>query len=118
MLTGVEIPAGALPTCHVVDGLHHARLVGVRRFGNAYGPRIGFHFELQTGETVLASAAPSTNPRSRLAELLRGILGREPTEAELADTPETLAGIECKVLTRTETNRNGKTYSSVITVIR
>lgn len=108
----------ALPSCLVAEGLHDARLVNVRRFGNAYGPRIGFEFELEGGELLLASAAPSSNPRSRLAELLRGLLGREPTEAELAGDYVRLQGMSCKVLTRTDNNRTGKTYSNVAAVFR
>lgn len=110
--------AEPLPSCLVAEGLHAARLVSVRRFGNAYGPRIGFEFALESGELLLASAAPSSNLRSRLSELLRGLLGRDPTEAELGGDYTRLQGMGCKVLTRTDTNRSGKAYSNVAAVFR
>ena len=108
---------GTLPSCLVAEGLHDAHLVTVRRFENAHGPRIGFEFGLMGGERLLASATPSTNPRSKLAELLRGLLGRDPVGEEL-DDPMRLAGVRCKVLVRTETNKSGRVYSNVVTVFR
>jgi len=110
--------APILAFCLVAEGLHDAVLVGVRRFGNHYGPRVGFEFELASGERLLASAAPSTNPKGKLAELLRGLLGRDPLEGELAGGYEGLRGMSCRVLVRTETNRSGKSYSNVATVFR
>jgi hypothetical protein len=109
--------SSALPSCLVAEGLHDACLVTVRRFENAHGPRVGFEFGLMGGERLLASAVPSTNPQSKLAELLRGLLGRDPVSEELED-PMRLAGTRCKVLVRTETNKSGRTYSNVVTVFR
>ena len=105
----------------VPDGAYPARLVAVRQFGNAYGPRLGFEFELldgdRAGDLVVASAAPTPSPKGRLAELLRGLLGREPSEHELADPAQT-AGMRCRVLIRTESNKSGRTYSNVAAVFR
>jgi hypothetical protein len=107
---------GTSPSCLVEEGLHDACLVAVRRFGNAYGPRIGFEFELEGREHLMASAAPSTNLRGKLAELLRGLLGRDPLEAELED-PTHLIGALCKVLVRTEYNKAGKPYAAITQAI-
>lgn len=105
----------------VPDGAYPARLATVRQFGNAFGLRIGLDFELLDGElagTVLtASAAPSASPKGKLADILRGLLGREPTEAELLE-PVRLTGSRCRVLVRTEANRSGKAYSNVAAVFR
>lgn len=117
MLIEAKSQVSALPSCLVPAGLHEARLVDVRRFGNAHGPRIGFEFELACGERLMASAAPSTNSRSKLAELVRGLLGREPSNTELGD-PARVAGWQCKVLVRTESNKAGRQYSHVVTVFR
>ncbi len=117
MSAKLQTLVGTLPSCLVAEGLHEACLVTVRRFENAHGPRIGFEFVLMGGEQLLTSAAPSTNPRSKLAELLRGFLGRDPVGEEL-DDPMRLAGVWCKVLVRTETNKSGRAYSNVVTAFR
>lgn len=101
----------------VPQGAYPARLVAVRRFGNAYGPRVGLDFQLQDGAVVTASCSPSASTQGKLAELLRGLLGREPAPGELAE-PSRLTGTACKVLVRTEATRNGTTYSNVATVFR
>lgn len=97
----------------VPDGTHRAELLRVYPFRNAYGERVMFEFRLPDGSTVTHSAAPSLSPRGKLAEALHGLLGREPTEDELA-TPERLVGRTCTLIVRTARNRSGKTYPSVI----
>jgi hypothetical protein len=101
----------------VPAGVYRARVVSVRRFDNAFGPRIGFDFELTSGELVQASAAPSQNPNGKLAELVRGILGRDPKPADLSN-PACCEGLDCNVLLRIEANKSGKTYNNVAAVFR
>lgn len=117
VLTEAKPGVGALPCCLVADGLHRANLVAVQRFSNAHGPRIAFVFELADGKRLMASAAPSTNPRSKVAELLRGLLGRDPSNAELGD-PTRLERVRCQILVRTEANKSSRSYSNVVTVFR
>jgi hypothetical protein len=108
----------------VPDGNYPARLVEVFPFANAHGERMGFRFEidggLYAGVTVMASAARRESPMGRLAEILRELLGREPTAEELRggiDQGETIdAG--CRIVTREERNRAGLRYSAVVKVMR
>lgn len=101
----------------VPEGAYQAHLVAVRKFGNAYGPRLGLDFKLSDGAVVTTSCSPSASTKSKLAELLRGLLGRDPHADELAN-PSRLTGAACKVLVRTEATRSGKAYSNVATVFR
>ena len=95
--------------------MHRAELLRVYQFRNAYGERVLFEFLLPDGSTVTHSAAPSLSPRGKLAEALHGLLGREPTGAELA-APECLGGRACTLTIRTACNRSGKRYPSVIAI--
>ena len=103
------------PSPDVPDGSHRAELLRVYPFTNAYGERVMFEFLLTDGNLVSHSAAPSRSPHGKLAESLHGLLGREPTEAELA-APNSLAGRSCTVVVRTVSNRSGKRYPSVIAI--
>ena len=107
--------AAAAPSPDIPDGPHRAELLRVYPFTNAYGDRVMFEFLLMDGGTVSLSAAPSRSPHGKLVETLRGLVGREPTESELA-TPERLVGRACTIIVRTATNRSGKRYPSVIAV--
>lgn len=107
----------------MADGVHDVELVDVYAFDNAYGRRIAFEYEVTAGEhagsRVTQSATPSSNTRSKLADILRGLLGQEPTEADLSKPEfDCLLGITCKALVQTETNKSGKPYSSVCRVFR
>lgn len=100
----------------IPEGIYKARLAGVRRFASAFGDRVGFEFEIlegqRAGEVIMQSAAPSVSTKGKLASLVRGILGREPSDNELHEA-DTLVGSQCKVLVRQERNREGKTYSAI-----
>ena len=103
----------------VPDGTYKAELTKVTQFDNAYGQRIGFEFTLQAqgmvGQKVMRSTGPNLSPSSKLADVLRGILGRELTTDELVKgmDVEALVGRECSVLVLSARGKNGNTYSNV-----
>jgi len=107
----------------VANGEHSARLVDVFPFANAHGERLGFSYEIQAGPdagaVLIQSAARSASPTSKVATILRDLLGREPTPDELgaAIGPE-LVGLSCRITAREERNRAGRTYSAVVNVVR
>jgi len=108
----------------VPNGTYPASLTAVRQFENAYGDRVGFEFTLQGGEvdglTVMRSTSPNLSTKSKLADLLRGLLDRDLTEQELTDglDVEGLVGIECKVLVLQSRGKQGQVYSNVEQVFR
>lgn len=102
----------------VPEGTYKAALSKVTNFQNAYGERVGFEFTLfgkgVDGAKVMRSTNPVLTAKSKLAEVLGGLLGRELTSAELQggiDVGE-LVGIMCSVLVLTS-KKNGATYSNV-----
>jgi hypothetical protein len=103
----------------VPNGTYQARLTKVRSFENSYGDRIGFEFTLQDsaveGLKVMRSTGPNLSPKSKLADLLRGLLGRDLTEGECAKgfDVEQLVGTDCKVLVLQSRGKGGQTYSNV-----
>ena len=108
----------------VPNGTYPARLTDITQFQNAYGDRIGFEFTLQGGDvdglTVMRSASPNLSAKSKLAELLRGLLGRSLEEHELTSglDVEELVGIECKVLVLQSKGKSGHIYSNVEQVFK
>lgn len=107
----------------VPDGNYPGRLVEVFPFTNTHGGRMGFRFEIDggpyAGAMLMASAACSESPMSRLAEILRELLGREPTVEELRHGPaEDHMGTRCRIVTREDQNRAGVRYSAVAKVMR
>jgi hypothetical protein len=70
----------------VPEGWHLAELIDVRRFANAFGERVGLVFSISTGShaghEIMESAALSSSPRGKLAELLRGLGGADPSAAD------------------------------------
>jgi len=103
----------------VPDGTYKAMLSKVTQFDNAYGQRIGFEFTLAgkgvDGEKVMRSTAPNLSASSKLADVLRGLLGRELTADELAKgiDVEALVGSECSVLVLQAKGKSGAVYSNV-----
>jgi len=103
----------------VPNGTYSAILTGIRQFDNAYGHRIGFEFTLQGGEfdgmKVMRSTSPNLSVQSKLADLLRGLLGRSLDEQEIMQgvDVEDLVGTECKVLVLQSRGKSGQTYSNV-----
>jgi hypothetical protein len=107
----------------VPDGEYRARLVAVAPFSNAHGERMGFSFEIDSGPhsgiVLMQSAARSSSPVGRLAALLRDLLGREPTPAELRDGPGLeQIGLTCRIIAREGRRRSGTKYSAVERVMR
>ena len=115
------------PTQHddiAPNGTYPATLTDIEQFSNAYGPRIGFEFTLQGGDVdgikVMRSTSPNLSPRSKLADLLSGLMGRAIEKEEIAQgiDIEQLIGIECKVLVLQAQTKAGQTYSNVEQVFR
>lgn len=103
----------------VPDGTYRATLSKVTQFENSYGQRIGFEFTLQgngvEGAKVMRSTSPNLSPSGKLADVLRGLLGRElkAAEAQGGIDVEKLIGTECSVLVLSAKGKNGNTYSNV-----
>lgn len=103
----------------VPDGTYRANLSKVTRFDNAYGTRIGFEFTLQgkgiDGAKVMRSTTPNLSPKGKLADVLRGLLGRDLTETELESglDVEKLVGTICNVMVLKSKGKDGATYSNV-----
>ena len=103
----------------VPDGTYKAALSKVTQFANAYGERVGFEFTLYgkgvEGQTVMRSTAPSLSPSGKLADVLRGLLGRDltPEEFKQGVDVEALVGVMCNVLVLSAKSKNGAVYSNV-----
>lgn len=103
----------------VPDGSYQAVLTKVNQFTNVYGERIGFEFTLQdkavAGLTVMRSTSTQLSASGKLADLLRGVLGRELTAAELTNgiNVESLVGMPCGVLVLQSKGKSGNVYSNV-----
>lgn len=103
----------------VPDGTYRAALSKVTRFDNAYGTRVGFEFTLQgngvDGQRVMRSTTPNLSPKGKLADVLRGLLGRDLTDKELEGgmDVEKLVGTICNVLVLRAKGKDGATYSNV-----
>ena len=107
----------------VRDGVYPATLTAVKQFENSYGARLGFEFTLggdAQGQTVMRSTTPKMTPKSKLAEMLRGLVGREidSMDMECGFDLETLVGTDCQVIIRQSQGKNGKFYSNVESVFR
>ena len=103
----------------VPDGSYRAELSKINQFKNAYGDRLGFEFTLQdkavAGLKVMRSTSTQLSASGKLADVLRGILGRELTATELSKgiDVDSLVGMECGVLVLQARAKNGITYSNV-----
>ena len=103
----------------VPDGTYPATLTGVKSFENSYGTRVGFEFTLHgagvEGVNVLRSCSPALSFKSKLADVIKGLLGRELTAAEIGQgiDLEKLIGTRCMVLVMQGQGRMGHTYSNV-----
>ncbi len=108
----------------VPNGTYPAILTGIRQFDNAYGHRIGFEFTIAGGECdgmkVMRSTAPNLSAKSKLAELLQGLLGRtlEGQEIMQGVDIEELVGTNCKVLVLQSRAKSGAVYSNVEQVFK
>lgn len=103
----------------VPDGTYKAVLSKVSQFDNAYGQRIGFEFTLSgagvEGQKVMRSTAPNLSASSKLADVLRGLLGRELAADELNKgiDLESLVGTCCSVMVLRSRSKSGAVYSNV-----
>ena len=103
----------------VPEGSYKATLSKVTQFTNAYGERIGFEFSLHgegvEGAAVMRSTNPILTAKSKLAEVLNGLLGRELTHDEINKgvDVEQMVGTECNVLVLNNKSKTGATYSNV-----
>ena len=103
----------------IPDGTYRAVLSKTNQFSNAYGDRIGFEFTLKDppvdGQTVMRSTSPVLSPSGKLADILRGMLGRELTIEELKNglDIEKLVGTECNLLILQAKSKGGMTYSNI-----
>lgn len=109
------------PTAAAVlkDGTYKARLTSIRQFSNAYGERMGFEFTIEegnhAGQTVMRSTAPQLTRQSKLADVIRGMIGRELTEHELVAgfDVEQLVDKTCNILVLQSRGKSGVVYSNV-----
>lgn len=103
----------------VPDGTYKATFSKVTQFSNAYGHRVGFEFTLHgagvEGSKVMRSTSTNLSPDGKLADVLRGLLGRELTADELQKGVdiEPLVGRDCAVMVLKSRSKNGATYSNV-----
>ena len=98
----------------VPEGWHLAELIDVRRFANAFGERAGLVFSISTGShaghEIMESAALSSSPRGKLAELLRGLGGgADPSLLTATD----MVGHQCRIAVRHEQGRTGRVYAAI-----
>lgn len=97
----------------VSEGLHLAELIDVRRFGNVFGDRVGLVFRISTGryvgQEIMESATLSPSPRGKLAELLRGLGGQDPSLLTATD----MVGQQCRIAVQHEQGRSGRVYAAI-----
>lgn len=120
---GIVVKGESQEPSQVKDGIYPATLTAVKQFQNSYGPRLGFEFTLggdAQGQTVMRSTTPKLTAKSKLAELLRGLVGRDidSRDMECGFDLETLVGTDCQVMVRQNQSKNGKLYSNVEGVFR
>jgi hypothetical protein len=112
-------PKAATPATSIKDGTYRAILSNLKQFANTYGERIGFEFTIQggqfAGEKVMRSTAPQLTKQSKLAEVIKGIIGRELTDKELQGSfdLDELVGMECNILVLQNKSKTGAIYSGV-----
>jgi hypothetical protein len=100
----------------VDDGVYPAQLTGIKEFSNVYGPRIGFEFTLggkAAGNVIMRSTAPQLTPKSKLADVLQGLTGKNLDAMGSQIDLQTMVGTQCQVLVRKSQGKNGKLYSNV-----
>ena len=109
-------PKSEVKTVTVPDGTYKATLSKVTQFTNSFGLRVGFEFTLHgssvEGEKVMRSTNPVLTAKSKLAEVITGMTGKELTNDEIAKgvDVEQLLGKDCTVLVLSS---KGSTYSNI-----
>ncbi|MCP4127370.1 MAG: hypothetical protein GY753_09940 [Gammaproteobacteria bacterium] len=120
----VVIRSQASQAAVLANGVYPARLSAIKEFENSYGQRLGFEFTIQggahDGDKVMRSTSPHLTPKSKLAGLLRGLLGRDlsQAEAEMGFDIEDLVGVECNVLVSQGRGKSGQVYTNVESVFK
>jgi hypothetical protein len=107
----------------IPDGVYPAVLVAVHQFTNTYGPRLGFEFSLgggAAGQLIMRSTTPRLSPKSKLAEIIHGLTGREIDATDLKRDldVEILVGTQCQVLIGQCQSRHGQKYSNILQVFK
>lgn len=107
----------------IPSGVYHAKLSDIRQFENTYGPRIGFEFTIEggdsDGEKVMRSTSANLTRQSKLADMIRMLQGSlSDEELAVGVDIEELIGTHCKVLVSQSQGRNGHVYSNVDQVFR
>ena len=99
----------------VADGIYPATLSKVSQFSNAYGERIGFEFTLNDGNKVIRSTNTVLSEKSKLAEVITGLMGKRLTNTQIEQgiDLDTLIGTECMLLVVNGASKNGIVYSNV-----
>ena len=102
----------------VSEGIHDAELIDVRPFESTFGARVGLVFRLVGGDhngiELMQSAAATSSPKGKLADLLHGLGGNDGT----LDTARALVGKRCRVAVRNATSRAGRSYSAITSTCR
>ena len=102
----------------VSEGIHDAELIDVRPFESTFGARVGLVFRLVGGDhngiELMQSAAATSSPKGKLADLLHGLGGSDGT----LDTARALVGKRCRVAVRNATSREGRSYSAITSTCR
>ena len=103
----------------VESGIYPAHLIGVKQFANQFGERLGFVFRIAGGPsegiTLQRSTGPHLSKRSKLAEVVEGMLGRDLTDQELKagiDLDE-LVGNQCNLLVVKQHSKEGQIFSNI-----
>ncbi len=103
----------------VPDGSYRATLTKVTQFNNVYGLRVGFEFSLHgngvEGKLLMRSTNSVLTAKSKLAEIIEGVMGRELSSDEIKTgfDVDKLIGKECNVLVLNSKSKNGAIYSNV-----
>ena len=112
-------PKNAAQPAIVPEGTYKATLSNIKQFQNTFGDRIGFEFTLHgekvEGMKVMRSTNPILATKSKLSEVVNGLIGRDLTHAEISQgiDLEQFIGKLCNVLVLNGKNKNGSTYSNV-----
>jgi len=95
----------------VMQGIHPARLIKVRRFSNSFGERIGLVFKITGGifsdTEIMDSASTKSLTQGKLRDLLNGLGGGDLSMIEL------LVGRECFITVKHERDRSGNAYAAI-----
>ena len=101
------------------DGSYRATLTKVIQFNNAYELRVGFKFTLHgngvEGKLLMRSTKSVLTAKSKLAEIIEGVIGRELSIDEIKSgfDVDKLIGKECNVLVLNSKSKNGAIYTNV-----